>query len=61
MRFTFAAAAVLAVSAIKLEREPTDSEVYAQLTEEEKAMSILSWLKKAFDIFKSNSLTRNLL
>ena len=34
MRITIAAAAVLAVSAIKLEREPTDSEVYAQLTEE---------------------------
>ena len=37
MRFTIAAAAVLAVSAIKLEREPTNAEAYAQLNEEEKA------------------------
>ena len=35
MRITIAAAAaVLAVSAINIEREPTVAEVYAQLTEE---------------------------
>ena len=37
MKFAIAAAAVLAVSAIKLEREPTNAEAYAQLNEEEKA------------------------